>query len=390
MQSKAWLKKNFGDHQYPSLASGILGLVGSTIGNQWSNLWAFGGGFAGAVGGYVLGAVLQPEIIRYSSSKHIAKKKMVQDFANSALKSRLNYELIIDDLNGRYEVLKQKNRTQRTTPVLKDSTEVNIFSASGKTYKRNGKWKPDEAMAKLAKQLTDNINAPISINCSCLSLGVIATLVSLRKHYGVALHIDKSDTFGVEQIRKVASNQKNVDFLIAPEPPFLLASNNLLDDYYRLFAIFSEQQRVVRRQGGPTKWMEVLYLKGTTGEEQVMVGNDIPVPSKPIGIDLIEEMEERIEAMRKGDSAVIWEPIATMWGNKPDYYLEKGIYHNWFVCYCQERWLSPEFSNLKNAFVTLFVNEWRYCEQNINETWKLLYEDDTLFIESYKERTLSA
>lgn len=134
--------------------------------------------------------------------------------------------------------------------------------------------------------------------------------------------------------------------------------------------------------------MEVFFLENSTGEEQVIVG-EIPSNSKPVGFALIEEIGERIDTLRKGDSMILWEPIATLFGNKHGFYLEKDKYMNWFVCYCHERWLKEDLSGCHEAFLRLFIDEWRYCIQHKDETWKLLYKEESEFIKTFKGKSIS-
>lgn len=226
------IKKYLGHDQYPSWGAGVIGLIGSTIGNYYGVIGIISGGIIGLFLGHILGVFFHPEIIRSENSKSIAKKKMLQDFDNSAIMFQLNYETVVNELNRRYEILKNKERIKRITPINAEIT-IHIPSIDRRIHAKDSQFRQDKDLVESAKSLIQKLDRPIIVNCSRIGLGVLAVLNSLKVNYGIPFQIDNGDSYGVSQVKTVSTDKKRaVDFLITPEAAFLLASGNILDDYY--------------------------------------------------------------------------------------------------------------------------------------------------------------
>lgn len=380
---KEWLSRNFDERNYPSWSQNGGVLLGSALGAVGGVPGVIIGGVLGGVVGHIGGALIQSDSFRTLSPKRLAKQKLLQDFHHTSVKLQMTLDAASSDLDGRAQIMTDHERVDRETPVRADES----IHVPARTHFRHPTENPDEPdnaqlIEDAAALATERASQPIIVNCSSIAVGTVAALKGLISHYNLPIQIDYGDPFGISQVRTLGGDpDRQTDFLIAPEAPFLLATENKLDDYFRLAPVFGEEQRVVKRNG-ESQHVATHYITDSTGDEQVTIGVGITQNSDAVPFVDLNEIANIVSGLGPGDSLVLWEPLASVFGRRFGFHLDGPHYTNWFALYAQKRWLVRNRRRWLRCFTRLFVDEWRY---NIRHP-KIAYQhvkNDKAFLDAF-------
>jgi hypothetical protein len=223
---------------------------------------------------------------------------------------------------------------------------------------------PDAATATRAAELIRYARgSPLVVNVGSYAPACIAVLQSLRRRYGLEVHIDLADLSGRQQILRLAYDD-DADFVLAPHAPFLLVGDGRALNYRWMMPVHAYEQTVLRAPGSARgRRRKLLVYKGGSPEEQLMAGVAIPSPAEPEMIGSLDKLLEAVRGLSAGDMVIAWEPLAAGLESKHEL-TRLASFTCWLSLYCHKRWHRGAMQSLRNQFRQLFIAEWIHCRNH--------------------------
>ena len=221
----------------------------------------------------------------------------------------------------------------------------------------------------------------ILVNCDCLTVGCIATLLSLTVNRNLPIHLDYTYTHAIEQVSRLNRNP-DADVLITVDGSFMLAG---AVDYRRIAPLHKEKQyyAVYQPSTGRRRSKPRLHcLPSSSWEEQYLL--------QPVGYATtfcpVEDIQAFIAQMphqlQSDDHLVLPEVTAALASQRfPDLLMLGQGYENFVSMSIHLRWFRKDgLATSMRQFVDLFIFEWNYLrvnllKGNINLAQELLFRD---------------
>lgn len=214
--------------------------------------------------------------------------------------------------------------------------------------------------------------------------------------------MDYSDVNGHNQFLRVASDEP-FDFLIAAEAPYFIITNKQateeqrlinpekLLDYTRLFPCNIEWEHVFIRKGkyNPRTKPNAHVFAASSADLHYMLGLGFPSHRKTIKHG--EAIPHLVETLNAGEYILVWEPLATVFETHSDYERVKiPAYRVCISIFCNKEWMTESRQKEREAFQSLFVDEWRRCDEDRNGSFQLLLSREILTHDVFDRFAISA
>jgi DNA-binding winged helix-turn-helix (wHTH) protein len=292
----------------------------------------------------------------------LARRKLASDFAGSCVHDIELLHEAIEDCEHRVRLIASRRRLPLDGRFPHEPVHVPAPAIG------NMRWAarrdPDAATAASASELIRYATAtPIVVNVGSYAPACISVLRSLRRRYGLAVHIDPADLSGRQQILRLAYDDE-ADFLLAPHAPFLLVGEGRALDYRWMMPVHAYDQIVLRAPGSARgRRRKALVYKGGSPEEQMMARVGIPSHAEPEMIGSLEKLLEAVHGLAAGDMVIAWEPLATGLESNREF-TRLAAFTCWLSLYCHKRWHRGAMQSLRSQFRQLFISEWIHCRNN--------------------------
>ena len=355
------------------------------------------GGAPGAVVGAGIGGLAGMLVSRNASllvdlfhgkDKDLVRDKVDADFDDSFLSDTHRAVWALEQAKG-FVKLAQKVDVPKLDRRFEPLVDVRI--ASGLL--------DDQSVRDCLRALRKN-RKPIRISCTAVCAAAVGVLKRMQQEYGnekkygddaLRLEIDFEPSNGRDQVTKLVKGDV-FDFAIVPNDPFLFAQYKKTLPYKLLLACHGADQVLFMRKGPK-------YLRSRTIPLHVLVESSAELHFRYHGVmramEMIpvgdaEEIPNLIQNMGGGEGILAWNPLSSSLKNNPDYEEIPNTWHRiYYSLRCQDRWATPRATRQREAFQTLFVDRWRFCNRNRRLLYSLLYRDREFLLRFKKGAGLS-
>jgi|GEM_PF-4547759 len=331
-------------------------------------------------------------------SHEVARQKLLEDFAGSTLLSSTR--------QGNHE---RQALARVKTLVEASGLQPHPFTAwNGWTFPgvpaalKLHRGTDDESILKDLQELADRCResysrarlsekqSKIIVNFDCLTVGCIATMLSLAVNRKLPIHLDYDYTYGTEQIYRL-NKHSDADILITVDGSFALVGANT---YRFVTPVHKENQcRIVvlpERKPRGASLPNLHYVERSSFEEQFIFGGKSE-PAHPCpAADLDEFIEDMTRNVLPGDQFIYPQaPVLQVMRRHPSRLAIRDEYQNFVSMSFHHRWFDGEtLAPCMQELLNLFVREWNYLRTDLSQASELLFRDYPGV--GYKVKTLLA
>lgn len=219
----------------------------------------------------------------------------------------------------------------------------------------------------------------LRVCCDCITVGCLATSLSMAEKQTVNIDLDHQHTYGKEQVKTINSDD-GPDVLITVDGSFALAEATF---YKRAIAVHYENQGCIVLPGAcqqPPPY--IFYLGDCSPHEQIIFNKFYQAFVHYRANDFCEFIDQFLKMARGGDYIVGWQPlIATLvrrWAGNSEKFPGDAtdFYRNAVSINIHRRWCKNDVSEWVIHFIRLFAAEWRHLWFNRKRAETILNSDN--------------
>ena len=223
----------------------------------------------------------------------------------------------------------------------------------------------------------------ISINCGALFPAAAAAFLRVRERLArvdIEVKLDFDDINSHNQMLKARKLGEEIDFIMAADAAFFITSKV---KFQRMLVIHGEDQWAFVRRGRATGAnSRLIVFEDSTAHLQYKSGSGLP---ERFDLEWIGDGEKipqyRSDGLDKGDSILVWSPLSYLFHSNRNFKTIHNPYKSWISIFGNDDWFRPARHQQREAFVSIFVEEWRICKLDMTASVQNL-----LNIPGYLER----
>ena len=264
---------------------------------------------------------------------------------------------------------------------------------------------PNREMTVLAREIIRaSLQTSLTFDCMAIEPAFVATLLSLRRKYGLSINISYSGRIGREQLERMRGEP---DFIVTALGPMMLVETELRRIYELALPIHQEEEFLVVPAAHSSKADSALRIKfysSSACEEMLIVMKD-PAVAKLIGLDQrlsaeeldairraeefpIEGLDQLMNAyqnLEQGEAGVLWSPTGDKLTEHSNLRRVGAPFRHSICLFAhRRRWTRGAARNRLLTLLRLVRHEWMVCEANPSWTYELLALDSG-FLASFRE-----